>query len=62
MATEFCQKCKQSHPGRTCDYGDKGECAETIEASKDAEGSDLESQERPDQRESTPPLGKGGVV
>ena len=33
MATEFCQKCKQSHPGRLCDYDDKGECAETIDIS-----------------------------
>ena len=32
MATEFCQKCKQSHPGRLCDYDEKGECAETVEA------------------------------
>lgn len=24
MATEFCQKCKQSHPGRLCDYDEKG--------------------------------------
>lgn len=32
MATQFCQKCKQAHPGRTCDYDDKGECAETIDA------------------------------
>jgi hypothetical protein len=30
MATEVCQKCKQAHPGRLCDYDDKGECAETI--------------------------------
>jgi hypothetical protein len=29
MATEFCQKCKKAHPGRDCDYDDKGECAET---------------------------------
>lgn len=29
MATEFCQKCKQSHPGRSCDYDDRGDCAET---------------------------------
>ena len=27
MATEFCQKCKQAHPGRVCDYDEKGECA-----------------------------------
>jgi hypothetical protein len=31
MATEFCQKCKQSHPGRLCDYDEKGECAETVD-------------------------------
>lgn len=31
MATEFCQKCKQSHPGRVCDYDDQGDCAETLE-------------------------------
>ena len=30
MATQLCQKCKQSHPGRDCDYDEKGECAETI--------------------------------
>ena len=30
MATQFCQKCKQAHPGRVCDYDEKGECAETI--------------------------------
>jgi hypothetical protein len=34
MATEFCQKCKQSHPGRVCDYDEKGECAETLDAGK----------------------------
>ena len=31
MAAEFCQKCKQSHPGRDCDYDEKGECAETVD-------------------------------
>ena len=31
MATQFCQKCKQAHPGRVCDYDDKGECAETAD-------------------------------
>ncbi|HLM79932.1 MAG TPA: hypothetical protein VK302_04790 [Terriglobales bacterium] len=30
MSTEFCTHCKQSHPGRTCDYDDQGECAETV--------------------------------
>jgi hypothetical protein len=29
MATQLCQKCKQSHPGGVCDYDEKGECAET---------------------------------
>jgi hypothetical protein len=29
MSTEFCSQCKQSHPGRVCDYDDQGECAET---------------------------------
>ena len=31
MATELCQKCKQAHPGRPCDYDDKGDCAETAD-------------------------------
>ncbi len=26
MATQFCEKCKQAHPGRICDYDDDGEC------------------------------------
>ena len=30
MPTQVCQKCKQSHPGRVCDYDEKPECAETI--------------------------------
>ena len=30
MATQLCQKCKLAHPGRVCDYDEKGECAETI--------------------------------
>jgi hypothetical protein len=30
MSTNFCTHCKQSHPGRACDYDDQGECAETI--------------------------------
>lgn len=32
MATQFCQKCKQVHPGRICDYDDQGECPETVDA------------------------------
>ena len=35
MATEFCQKCKQAHPGRECDYDDQGECAETVDISEE---------------------------
>lgn len=35
MPTEFCQKCKQSHPGRACDYDDQGDCAETVDESKE---------------------------
>ena len=31
MATQLCEKCKQAHPGRVCDYDEKGECAETID-------------------------------
>ena len=30
MATQLCQKCKQSPPGRVCDCDEKTECAETI--------------------------------
>ena len=30
MATQFCERCKATHPGRECDYDPKtGECAET---------------------------------
>jgi len=29
MATQLCQKCKESHPGRLCDYDEEAECAET---------------------------------
>jgi len=34
MATQFCEKCKQFHPGRVCDYNDEGECAETVDEIK----------------------------
>ena len=33
MAPQLCQKCKQAHPGRVCDYDEKGECAETTAVS-----------------------------
>jgi hypothetical protein len=39
MATEFCEKCKQSHPGRVCDYDDKGECSETADGDEKQQSS-----------------------
>jgi hypothetical protein len=39
MATQLCQKCKESHPGRVCDYDEKGECAETTSVNKVAQPS-----------------------
>ena len=46
MPTEFCQKCKQSHPGRTCDYDEKGECSETTSADKVAAASRTASKDK----------------
>lgn len=46
MATEFCQKCKQAHPGRACDYDDKGECAETADIDENVEASSKESKDK----------------
>ena len=43
MATEFCQKCKQSHPGRICDYDEKGDCSETTDVDGVADASSRES-------------------
>jgi len=48
MATEFCDKCKQTHPGRTCDYDDKGDCAETIDVSDVGEAPKQESRNKTD--------------
>lgn len=45
MATEFCQKCKQAHPGRPCDYDDKGDCTETADLT-DAAKTAQESEEK----------------
>ncbi len=39
MATEFCQKCKQAHPGRACDYDDQGDCAEAVNVDEAPESS-----------------------
>jgi hypothetical protein len=46
MATQLCQKCKQAHPGRVCDYDEKGECTETIDANEVAQPSDAPSQKQ----------------
>lgn len=46
MATELCQKCKQSHPGRPCDYDDQGDCAETRDVGEVAEASDKVSKDK----------------
>lgn len=43
MATEFCQKCKQAHPGRACDYDDQGECSETVDVDEIGKPSGEES-------------------
>jgi len=40
MATQLCQKCKQAHPGRVCDYDENAECAETISVSDVAQPRD----------------------
>jgi hypothetical protein len=45
MATQLCQKCKQAHPGRGCDYDEKGECAETIVVNKVAPSSNESSKD-----------------
>jgi hypothetical protein len=37
MATQLCQKCKQTHPGRVCDYHEKAECAETTDINEGAQ-------------------------
>jgi hypothetical protein len=46
MATQFCQKCKQVHPGRVCDYDEKGECAEAVGPNEVAEASHAAPKER----------------
>jgi hypothetical protein len=48
MATQLCQKCKQSHPGRVCDYDEKGECAETSLVNKGAQSSKEPSKDEED--------------
>ena len=48
MATEFCQKCQQAHPGRACDYDEKGDCAETVAVNEDVEAFTKESSDKND--------------
>ena len=55
MATEFCQKCKQAHPGRVCDYDEKGECAETIDVDENAKLSGEASGNENTESNSNPP-------
>jgi hypothetical protein len=55
MATQLCQKCKQAHPGRVCDYDEKAECGETVAPPRNDPSKkrkievrhDLEQSERP---------------
>jgi hypothetical protein len=64
MAAQLCQKCKQAHPGRVCDYDEKGECAETIsvnevtqtgnEPSKDEEDGSRRRKPGQDKQDSAP--------
>ena len=48
MATQLCQKCKQAHPGRVCDYDEKAGCAETIVVDEVARPGDEPSKDRED--------------
>ena len=50
MGTQLCQKCKQAHPGRVCDYDEKGECAETIDTNEVAQACDVPSKDEVDTR------------
>ena len=45
MAAQLCQKCKHAHPGRVCDYDEKGECAETVGLNEVAEASNEASKD-----------------
>jgi len=48
MATQLCEKCKQAHPGRVCDYDEKAECAETIGVNEVAQPCSEPSKEKED--------------
>ncbi len=48
MATQLCQKCKQSHPGRFCDYDEKGECVETTRGNEVSQPCDEAPEDKED--------------
>jgi hypothetical protein len=48
MATQLCQKCKQAHPGRVCDYDEKGECGETVGVNEVSQPSNQPSKNKED--------------
>ena len=48
MAAQLCEKCKQAHPGRICDYDGKAECAETIGVNEVAQPCSEPSKEKED--------------
>jgi hypothetical protein len=54
MATQLCQKCKQDHPGRVCDYDEKGQCAETIDTNEVAQPCDAPTKDEVAFRKLTP--------
>ena len=55
MAPQLCDKCKQAHPGRVCDYDEKGECAETISINNEvAQACDEPSSDDHERRETKP--------
>ena len=57
MAIQLCQKCKQAHPGRVCDYDEKGECAETIDTNEVAQLRDAPSKDEVGLRSGNQPRG-----
>jgi hypothetical protein len=48
MATQLCQKCEQAHPGRVCDYDEKGECTETISVNRTVQVGNAPSKDEED--------------
>ena len=62
MATQLCQRCKQAHPGRVCDYDEKGECAETIGFDEEASMDKSKDQDRGKGAMEQDQQNKGGKV